>query len=115
MGFLVMGILSIAALIFVSYPLINSRKHRYFLDDLLGGGQKKLNYLRSKKNLVYENIKDLELEYQMGKLSDADFQQLREGLLFEAEGIVKEIDQAEIRRDIADLIEDDVKSRRKTT
>jgi hypothetical protein len=110
----IVGLLALAALVFVTYPLINPKKHVYYLDDLLGTKEeKKLTYLKSKKNLVYSNIKDLDMEYQMGKLADVDYHRLRNELLGEAEGVVKEIDDARVKRDIEDLIEDEVRSRRK--
>jgi hypothetical protein len=49
----------------------------------------------------------------MGKLAEADFNRLRDGLLLEAEAAVKEIDEAQVRRDIEDTIEDDVRKHRK--
>ena len=114
MELVVMGILSTAALIFVAYPLINPNRHLYFLEDMLGlGDQKKLNYLYSQRALVYENIKDLEMEHDMGKLSEADFKRLREGLMLEAQAIVKAIDDAKVKREIDDLIEKDVSTHRK--
>ena len=81
---------------------------------MLGGaGQKKLNYLRSKKALVYDNIRDLEQEYEMGKLAEEDYNRLRSTLLLEAEEVVREIDDAQIKRDIDDLIEGDVEGHRR--
>jgi len=116
MELLLIGIFSAAALAFVAYPLVNSRRYMYYLEDTLGLNEaKKLNYLRSQKNLVFDNIKDLDFEHQMGKLSEADYNRLRDGLMGEAEGVVAEIDKAEIKRDIEVLIEDDVSSRRRTT
>jgi hypothetical protein len=115
MTIIVISILALLALAFIAQPLFNSRRYVYYFDELLGGGrtQKQLNYLQSKKALVYDNIKDLELEHQMGKLSDADFDRLRAGLMLEAEQVVKEIDEAQVKRDIEELIEKDARSHRK--
>lgn len=116
MTLLAIGILSTLALVFVAYPMINPRRHVYYFEDMLGlGDQKKLTYLYSKRNLVYDNIKDLEQEFEMRKLSEADFSRLRDGLLAEVKGVLAEIDEAERKRDIDDLIEDDVRSRRRIT
>ena len=112
---LLIGVVSTAALVFVAYPLINPKRHLYYLEEMLGlDEEKKLAYLQSKKQLVYDNIKDLEFEHQMGKLTKSDFERLREGLIGEAEDVTKEIDNAEVKRDIESLIEDEVRSRRKT-
>ena len=114
MEMLVVGILSTLALVFVAWPLVTPRRHLYYLENMLGlGEQKKLNYLYSKRALVYDNIKDLEQEFEMGKLSREDFQRLRDDLFAEAQGIVREIDEAHIRREIDDLIEDDARQHRK--
>ncbi len=108
------GIFATTALIFVVYPVINPRKYLYFLDDLLGSKEeKKISYLHQKKALVYDNIKDLDFEHDMGKLSDADYNRLRGGLMEEAETVVQELDKARIKREIDELIERDVQSKRK--
>jgi len=114
MGLFVIGILAAAAFAFVVYPLVSPRRHLYYLDDMLGmGEQKKLNYLYARRSVVYDNMRDLDNEFQMGKLSQADHERLREGLMTEAAGIVREIDQAHIRREVEDMIEADAKAQRK--
>jgi hypothetical protein len=114
MTVIMIGILAVLALALVAQPLFNPRRYIYYFEEMLGGGtQKQLNYLHSKKALVYDNIKDLELEFEMGKLSEDDFNRLRAELLLEAESVVREIDDTQIKRDIEDLIENDVRSHRK--
>lgn len=114
MTIVAIALFAILALVLVVYPLVNPRRYVYYFEEMLSGGtQKKLNYLHSKKSLVYDNIRDLELEYEMGKLSEPDFNRLRTGLLKEAEGVVRDIDEAQMKRHIDDLIEDDVRSHRK--
>jgi hypothetical protein len=108
------GILATLALIFVVYPVINPRKYLYYLDDLLGSSEeKKISYLHQQKSLVYDNIKDLDFEHAMGKLAESDFERLRNGLMDEAEAVVAEIDEAQIKREIDELIEREVESKRK--
>jgi hypothetical protein len=102
------------ALVLVVYPLINPKKYVYYLDDLLGSStEKKISYLQQKKALAYDNIKDLDFEQQMGKLADEDYSRLRNGLMDEAENIVKEIDSAKIKKDVDDVIEREVLNNRK--
>jgi hypothetical protein len=114
MELLLIGILSTLALVYVAWPLVTPRRHLYYLENMLGlGDQKKLNYLYSKRALVYDNIKDLEQEFEMGKLSEDDFQRLRDDLFAEAEVVVREIDEAHIRREIDELIEADAKQHRR--
>ncbi len=49
--------------------------------------------LLRKKETVYENIKDLDFEYKMGKLSDEDYQGLRSGYEQQAFALMREIEQ----------------------
>jgi hypothetical protein len=52
-------------------------------------------YLRERKDAVYENLRDLNFEYKAGKLSDIDYEQLRGSLESEAASILAEIDRLE--------------------
>jgi hypothetical protein len=114
MDFLLIGVLAAAAFAFVVYPIVSPRRHLYYLDDMLGvGEQKKLNYLYARRSVVYENLRDLDNEHQMGKLTEEDHQRLRDGLMAEAAGIVKEIDEAHIRREVEDAIEADARAQRR--
>jgi hypothetical protein len=116
MELLAIGIISATALAFVAYPLFSPKRHLYYLEDMLGGGdQKKLAYLYSRRSVVYDNIRDLDNEFQMGKLSPADHQRLRDGLMAEAADVVRSIDEAHLRREIEDMIERDARARRKVT
>jgi hypothetical protein len=108
------GIFATLALIFVVYPVINPSKYRYYLDDLLGSSaEKRISYLQQKKTLVYDNIKDLEFEHDMGKLAQSDYDRLRAGLMDEAETVVEQIDKARVQREIDELIERDVQDKRR--
>jgi hypothetical protein len=116
MELLLIGVFSAAALAFVAYPMVSPKRHLYYLDDMLGSGdQKKLAYLYSRRSVVYDNIRDLDNEFQMGKLSADDHQRLRDGLMAEAADIVRAIDEAHLRREIEDMIERDARARRKVT
>ena len=52
-------------------------------------------YLRERKDAVYENLRDLNFEYKAGKLSDADYESLRNSLESEAASILAEIERLE--------------------
>ena len=60
-----------------------------------------LEYLNEKKKVVYENLRDLNLEYRMGKLSDADYAQLKSHFQAELAGVLKETDAYTARRAFA--------------
>lgn len=114
MGLFFIGLVAAAAFAFVVYPLVSPRRHLYYLDDMLGlGEQKKLNYLYARRSVVYDNMRDLDNEFAMGKLSTEDHGRLRDGLMNEAADIVKEIDQAHIRREVEDAIEADARAQRR--
>ena len=59
----------------------------------LEGSQTSLRRLLRRKETVYENIKDLDFEYKMGKLSDEDYQGLRRDYEQQAFGLMREIEQ----------------------
>lgn len=44
----------------------------------LSPAERERAFLNERKEVLYENLRDLHLEYRMGKLSDRDYQQLKE-------------------------------------
>ena len=50
-------------------------------------------YLELRKAQIYENLRDLQFEFRVGKLSDADYQQTKIGLQTELAGVLSEIDK----------------------
>jgi len=55
----------------------------------------RLEYLRERREVVYENLRDLNFENKAGKLSPEDFQALRRSLEDEAATVLAEIDELE--------------------
>ena len=39
--------------------------------------ERELEFLGERKEMVYEGLRDLQMEYRMGKLSDGDYQELK--------------------------------------
>jgi ribosomal protein L32 len=68
--------------------------------------------LLSRKAAVYSNLKDLEFEYKMGRLSDSDFRQLQAGYKNEAAGILQNLDQLNASENLDDAIEKDIALRK---
>jgi hypothetical protein len=62
-----------------------------------GTEKSRLAFLRERKEVVYENLRDLNFEYKAGKLPEADYAELRAGLEDEAAAILAEIDRLETR------------------
>ena len=55
----------------------------------------RLGYLYERKEQIYENLRDLNFEFKAGKLSDEDFQGMRNSMEQEAAAVLSEIDQIE--------------------
>lgn len=51
-------------------------------------------HLEEKKAAIYENLRDLQFEYRVGKLSDSDYQQTKLGLQKELAVVLAEIDKS---------------------
>ncbi|MFL6307223.1 MAG: hypothetical protein ACJ72H_27130 [Candidatus Sulfotelmatobacter sp.] len=61
----------------------------------LGPEKTRASYLRERKDVVYENLRDLNFEYRAGKVPDTDYQSLKANLQDEAAGLLAEIAQLE--------------------
>ena len=54
-------------------------------------------YLRERKDVVYENLRDLNFEFKAGKMPDADYQSLKSSLQDEAATLLAEIARLEAK------------------
>jgi hypothetical protein len=52
-------------------------------------------HLDERKAAIYENLRDLQFEYRVGKLSDADYQQTKLSLQKELATVIAEIDKVQ--------------------
>jgi hypothetical protein len=86
----VCALLTAGTLFFIFRPLMVGGTP--FFGDL-EGSQTFLKRLLRRKETIYENIKDLDFEYKMGKLSDEDYQGLRSDYEQQAFGLMQEIEQ----------------------
>ncbi len=68
-----------------------------FLPAPVEGGEEKtrLAYLYERKEVIYENLRDLNFEHKAGKLGDSDHQGLRSSMEEEAAAVLAEIEQLE--------------------
>ena len=57
----------------------------------LGPQKTRLSYLRERREVVYDNLRDLNFEYKAGKVPDVDYQSLKASLEEEAAAILAEI------------------------
>jgi hypothetical protein len=52
-----------------------------------------LQHLEDRKSAIYENLRDLQFEYRVGKLSDSDYQRAKTSLQKELAGVLVEIEE----------------------
>src|ERR1700722_14021874 len=53
-------------------------------------------HLDDRKAAIYENLRDLQFEYRVGKLSDEDYQQTKKDLQKELVGMLAEVDRVKV-------------------
>ena len=82
--------ISVAVLWYVFQPLLAAGPSP-FLGDLERQSSTVRRLLR-KKETIYENIKDLDFEYKMGKLSQGDYERLNQDYLREAYQVDSQIE-----------------------
>jgi hypothetical protein len=61
----------------------------------LGPEKTRAAYLRERKEVVYDNLRDLNFEYKAGKFPEADYQAMKNSLEEEAAAILAEIARLE--------------------
>jgi hypothetical protein len=61
----------------------------------LGPQKTRASFLRERKEMIYENLRDLNFEYRAGKVPDADYQSLKSSLQDEAATLLAEIARLE--------------------
>ncbi|MFM2124997.1 MAG: hypothetical protein RL328_1448 [Acidobacteriota bacterium] len=52
-----------------------------------------VSHLEERRAAIYENLRDLQFEYRVGKLSDADYQASKDSLQRELAGVLAEMDR----------------------
>jgi len=52
----------------------------------------RLGYLRERRDVIYENLRDLNFEFRAGKYPEDDYRRQRESLEAEAAGVLTEMD-----------------------
>lgn len=51
-----------------------------------------IQHLEDRKQAIYENLRDLQFEYRLGKLSDEDYQQTKQALQKELAAVLAEME-----------------------
>jgi len=83
MSLFAMGLLTVALFAYIFWP----EKNPFVQAD-----KTRVDYLRERKDVIYENLRDLNFEYQAGKYPDADYEEQRRGLEDEAAQVIAEIE-----------------------
>jgi hypothetical protein len=61
----------------------------------LGPEKTQAAYLRERKEVIYENLRDLNFEFKAGKFPEADYQTMKNSLEDEAAALLSEISRLE--------------------
>jgi|SRR6516225_10943237 hypothetical protein len=61
----------------------------------VGEHKTRLAYLYERKEVVYENLRDLNFEFKSGKFTETDYEGMRRGMEAEAARLLAEIEQLE--------------------
>ncbi len=114
MEYFAIVLVAIAAVIFITYPLFGKQRKLHQIDDMFKfGDTRQLNHLNLKKARIEENLRELDFEHEMGKLSEQDYAALREGYVHDIDEVSKALDRLKIREEIEELIETEVRSKRR--
>jgi len=73
MALLIAPILFISAVLYIAYPLLQEEKKESAPEDGVADQERAL---REKENII-ESLKDIEMDFRMGKLSTQDYQSLK--------------------------------------
>ena len=88
MGVIAGAVLALAIFLFMFWP----EKNPFVQAD-----KTRVDYLRERKDVIYENLRDLNFEYQAGKYPEQDYVEQRAGLEDEAARVIAEMETLEAR------------------
>ncbi len=88
MGMIAGVVLTLALFAFIFWPERNP---------FIQGDKTRVDYLRERKDVIYENLRDLNFEYLAGKYPEQDYAEQRAGLEDEAARVIAEMDMLNAR------------------
>lgn len=88
MGMMAGVALTIAVFLYMFWPERNP---------FIQADKTRADYLRERKDAIYENLRDLNFEYRAGKFTEQDYQEQRMGLEDEAARVMAEMESLERR------------------
>jgi hypothetical protein len=90
MGMIAGVVLTLGIFVFMFWP----EKNPFFQSD-----KTRVDYLRERKDVIYENLRDLNFEYLAGKYPEQDYAEQRAGLEDEAARVIAEMELLNARGD----------------
>ena len=109
MLWLIYAALIVLAGSYVLIPLFKESKHSHDTGML---AETELDRLLDRKAVVYRNLKDLEFEHAMGRLSDGDFHQLEADYKNDAALLLQKLDQLGDSKSLDEAIEKETAARK---
>lgn len=88
MGMIAGVVLTFALFVFIFWPDRNP---------FVQADKTRVDYLRERKDVIYENLRDLNFEFLAGKYPEQDYAEQRAGLEDEAARVMAEMDSLESR------------------
>lgn len=88
MGMFAGAVLTLALFLYMFWPERNP---------FVQADKTRADYLRERKDVIYENLRDLNFEYLAGKFPQQDYEEQRRGLEDEAARVLAELDSLEAR------------------
>lgn len=88
MGMMAGVLLTLAIFVYMFWP----EKNPFVQAD-----KTRVDYLRERKDAIYENLRDLNFEFQAGKYPEQDYVEQRAGLEDEAARVIAEMETLEAR------------------
>jgi hypothetical protein len=114
MEYVAIGLIAVGVVALITHPLFGRQRKLYRIEDAFEfNDTRELNHLSLKKARIEENLRDLDFEYQMGKLTDQDYAALRSGHVVELDEVTAAIEKHRTKEEIEELIESEVRSRRR--
>lgn len=109
MLFLACSATVLLAAVYVLTPLFTQPKGNLEVELL---AETELDRLLNRKAVIYTNLKELDFEFKMGRLSDGDHTRLETGYKNEAAIVLQKLDQLGVEKNIDEAIERDIAARK---
>jgi hypothetical protein len=94
---------------FVLMPLLQQPMGKLDIELL---SETELDRLFDRKAVIYRNLKDLQFEFTMGRLSEVDYRRLEAEYKNEAAAILEKMDQLDAHENLDETIERDISARK---